>query len=67
MLVAVGGALAAIPAIATLMDGRPRMLRFAPMLPGGAWVIGLDPLSAWFLLPILAVGTAPKIRIMPTR
>jgi hydrogenase-4 component B len=37
------------------------MLRFAPMLPGGAWVIGLDPLSAWFLLPILAVGTAAAI------
>jgi len=27
-------------------------------LPGGPWVFGLDPLSAWFLLPILGVGAA---------
>jgi len=61
LLVAGGGVTAAVPAIATLMDGRPRMLRLSPMLSGGAWVFGLDLLSAWFLLPILAVGTAAAI------
>jgi hydrogenase-4 component B len=60
VLVAGGGVTAAVPAIATLLDGRPRMLRLSDMA-GGAWVVGLDRLSAWFLLPILAVGTAAAI------
>jgi hydrogenase-4 component B len=40
------------------MDGQARMLRLSPALTGGAWVFGLDLLSAWFLLPILIVGAA---------
>jgi hydrogenase-4 component B len=61
VLVAAGGAIAAVPAVSTLVDSRPRMVRLAPMLPGGPWVMGLDLLSAWFLLLILAVGTATAI------
>jgi hydrogenase-4 component B len=60
VLVAGGGVAAAVPAIATLLDGRPRMLRLSHMA-GGAWVFGLDRLSAWFLLPVLVVGTATAI------
>ena len=50
-----------MPAVATLMDGQSRMLRLAPVFPGGPWVVGLDPLSAWFLLPILIVGISAAI------
>ncbi len=62
LVLVVGGAVtAALPAIATLIDGHPRMLRLSPLLSGGTWVVGLDRLSAWFLLPILAVGAATVI------
>jgi formate hydrogenlyase subunit 3/multisubunit Na+/H+ antiporter MnhD subunit len=61
VLLSAGAVVASVPAIATLVDARPRMLPLAPMSPGGPWVIGLDPLSAWFLLPILVVGTAAAI------
>ena len=30
-------------------------------LPGGPWAFGLDPLSAWFLLPILGVGACAGV------
>ena len=60
-LVAGGAITAAVPAIATLVDGRSRMVRFAPIAPGGAWVFGLDRLSAWFLVTVLAAGTAIAI------
>jgi hydrogenase-4 component B len=56
-LVTGGGLMAAFPAIATLADGRSRMVRLPPIGPGGAWVFGLDRLSAWFLFTILAAGT----------
>jgi hydrogenase-4 component B len=61
VLVSAGGVTAGVPAVATLMDGQSRMLQLSPMFPGGPWVIGLDLLSAWFLLPILIVGTAAAI------
>jgi hydrogenase-4 component B len=61
VLVSVGALIAAVPAIATLVDGRPRMLRLPPTTPGGAWVIGLDRLSAWFLLVILLAGAAAAV------
>ena len=61
VLVLAGGVAAAVPAVATLMDGQSRMLRLAPVFPGGPWVVGLDPLSAWFLLPILIVGISAAI------
>ena len=61
ILVAAGGTAAAVPAIATLMDGRPRMVRISAVVSAGAWVLGLDRLSAWFLLTVLAAGTAAAI------
>ena len=60
-LVAGGGITAAWPAIATLVDGRVRMVRFSPIAPVGVWVFGLDRLSAWFLLTVLGVGVATAI------
>jgi hydrogenase-4 component B len=61
VLVTAGALTAALPAVATLMDGRPRMVRFGSLLAGGPWVIGFDRLSAWFLLPIVAVGAAAAV------
>jgi hydrogenase-4 component B len=58
VLVVLGCLLAAVPAIAILADHAPLMRTWEPSLPGGAWVVGLDPLSAWFLLLIAAVGAA---------
>jgi len=60
-LVTGGGVTAALPAIATLLDALSRMVRLAPVVPGGPWVFGLDRLSAWFLVTFLAVGTAIAI------
>src|SRR5581483_3966523 len=60
-LVGLGAAAAAWPALATLADGRTRMVRLAPIAPGGAWAFGLDRLSAWFLVAILAVGAAAAV------
>lgn len=61
LLVAAGCVVVAVPAVATLVDGRTRMVRLAPVTPGGAWVFGLDRLSAWFLVAILAVGAAAAV------
>ena len=61
VLVTAGALAAGAPAIATLVDGRTRMVRFGAMAPGGAWVIGVDALSAWFLVLILAVGAAAAV------
>ncbi len=61
VFVAGGAATAAASAVAVLMDGRARMVRVASGVPGGAWIFGLDRLSAWFLLTVLGVGTAAAI------
>jgi hydrogenase-4 component B len=51
-----GCALAAAAALRVL-GGRPGpSLTLQPALPGGAWVVGLDGLSAWFLLVIALAG-----------
>jgi hydrogenase-4 component B len=58
MLVVAGCLLAAVPAVSTLLGNAPPMHTWQPSLPGGPWVVGLDPLSAWFLLLIALVGAA---------
>jgi hydrogenase-4 component B len=51
-----GAAVGLSQAVAVLRGG-PELTTLLPgTLPGGAWAFGLDPLSAWFLLPILGVG-----------
>jgi hydrogenase-4 component B len=49
---------AAVPAIAVLSGAAPPELRFDTAVPGGAWVFGIDALSAAFLLAILGIGAA---------
>jgi hydrogenase-4 component B len=57
-LVIAGCALAAVPAISTLVGKAPPTRTWEASLPGGSWVVGLDALSAWFLLLIASVGAA---------
>jgi hydrogenase-4 component B len=61
VLVVLGCVVAAVPAIATLMGHASLPQRWELALPGGVWVVGLDPLSAWFLLLIASVGAATAV------
>ncbi len=53
-----GCALAGTGAALVLLGGRSSALRFPSTLPGGPWLAGLDPLSAWFILLTCLVGGA---------
>ena len=58
----VAGALVGMSApVAVLRGGEAPPLVLAGSLPGGPWAFGLDPLSAWFVLPILAVGACAGV------
>jgi formate hydrogenlyase subunit 3/multisubunit Na+/H+ antiporter MnhD subunit len=57
-LILAGAALASLPAFPLLLRGGSLSVRWPAALPGGDWVIGLDPLSAAFLLVVLAIGAA---------
>jgi formate hydrogenlyase subunit 3/multisubunit Na+/H+ antiporter MnhD subunit len=48
----------AVPALGVLLSGNSLQLRWAAGVPGGDWILGLDPLSALFLLTILVPGLA---------
>jgi formate hydrogenlyase subunit 3/multisubunit Na+/H+ antiporter MnhD subunit len=56
ILVVAGCILAAVPAVATLLGHAPSARAWQPSLPGGAWIVALDALSAWFLLLVAWVG-----------
>ncbi|MBI5210506.1 MAG: hydrogenase [Elusimicrobia bacterium] len=59
---AVAGALAGIPPAFLALAGRgPEPLTLAWGLPIGAFSVGLDPLSAFFLVPILALTAAAAV------
>jgi formate hydrogenlyase subunit 3/multisubunit Na+/H+ antiporter MnhD subunit len=53
-----GSLIAGVPAVRVLLGGDTTEVRWHAALPGGDWVLGLDPLSAVFLLTILGVGLA---------
>lgn len=55
---AIGCALAAVPALNVLRGVTVPALRFHSGIPGGAWVFGVDALSAVFLLVVAAIGAA---------
>jgi formate hydrogenlyase subunit 3/multisubunit Na+/H+ antiporter MnhD subunit len=57
-LVGAGCILVALPALRVLQGGQAAELRVQAGVPGGAWVFGIDPLSALFLVIIAAVGAA---------
>ena len=57
MVLVVGGCvLLGVAAVRTLLGAPPEAWTMQPTLPGGAWVLGLDALSAWFLLLLAVVG-----------
>ena len=58
LLVVAGAILASIPAAQVLLGHAPFLLRWRAGVPGGVTALGLDPLSAAFLLTILGPGVA---------
>lgn len=56
MLVAVAAIACGVPAAGVLVSGEPLALVLPWSVPGGALAIGLDPLSAFFLLPVAALS-----------
>lgn len=58
VLIGAGAIAAAVPAVRVLAGGVPLVVRLGTPEPGGPWELGLDALSAVFLLAILAVGAA---------
>lgn len=58
VLLIAGSAVAAVPAFGVLTGGAPLLARWPSALPGGDWVIGMDPLSAVFVLVMVLVGGA---------
>ena len=58
LLFGAGCVIGAVPALAVLGGGTVPDLRLAAAAPFGAWVFGLDALSAVFVLAILIVGAA---------
>jgi hydrogenase-4 component B len=60
-LVVAGSVLGLGNAIHVLLHGGVPVIRLASALPGGDWVFGVDPLSAIFLIAILAIGAASAV------
>ncbi|MEO8140810.1 MAG: proton-conducting transporter membrane subunit [Gemmatimonadota bacterium] len=61
VLLLAGAAIGLSVAVTVLRGGAPSSVTLPGSLPGGPWVFGLDPLSAWFILPVLGVGVAAGI------
>ncbi|MCI0434786.1 MAG: oxidoreductase [Gemmatimonadetes bacterium] len=57
-LFAAGGLLGVAGALVAMRTGSATEVRFNAPVPGGPWVLGLDGLSALFLVAILGVGAA---------
>jgi hydrogenase-4 component B len=60
-----GCAAAAAPALWALAGGTVADLRITAAVPGGDWVFGIDPLSAFFLVIVCAVGAASVLYGVP--
>ena len=56
LLVLSGSGVGLVPALRVLSGGPTVHVAFSGPIPGGAWVVGIDPLSAAFLLVVLGVG-----------
>jgi hydrogenase-4 component B len=61
VLVVAGCGTALVPAVRVLRGAAVAMIDIPTQVPGGAWVMGLDALSAWFLVLILGVGALAAI------
>ena len=56
-----GCACALVPVVRVLLGGAPRSLALPWSVPFGTFALGLDPLSAFFLLPILALSALAAV------
>jgi hydrogenase-4 component B len=54
--VALAAIACAVPSVGVLVSGEPLALLLPWSVPGGALAIGLDPLSAFFLVPVAALS-----------
>jgi hydrogenase-4 component B len=61
VLVAAGCMAGSLPAFAVLAGGAPRRASVPVHVPGGPWLLGIDALSAWFLLVVFGVGAAAAL------
>jgi hydrogenase-4 component B len=59
--VVAGAAVGLVPALRVLLGGRPEAWRVAWDVPLGAFAVGLDPLSALFLVPVLVLSAVAAI------
>ncbi len=57
----VGAGLELVPAARALLGGEPWTVAVPWPWLGGAFAIGLDPLSAFFLVPVLVLGAAAAV------
>ena len=61
VLVAAGCIAGSVPAFRVLAGGPPRQATMPVHVPGGPWVLGIDLLSAWFLIIVFGVGAAAAL------
>jgi formate hydrogenlyase subunit 3/multisubunit Na+/H+ antiporter MnhD subunit len=61
ILVVAGSAVGIATAVEVLRDGTTISTTIPSALPGGDWVLGVDPLSAVFLIAILGVGALAAV------
>jgi formate hydrogenlyase subunit 3/multisubunit Na+/H+ antiporter MnhD subunit len=61
ILVLAGSAMGIAAAAGVLLDGATVSTTIASVLPGGDWVVGIDPLSAVFLVAIFVVGAMSAV------
>jgi hydrogenase-4 component B len=61
LLSATGAGLVLVPALRVLGGAAVPAVRLATGIPGGPWVFGVDPLSAWFLTLIVLAGFAALV------
>jgi formate hydrogenlyase subunit 3/multisubunit Na+/H+ antiporter MnhD subunit len=56
-----GSAVAAVPAVGVVARGDSLLLRVPWSMPLGSFTVGLDPISAFFILPVLALSSLAGI------
>ena len=61
VLVSAGCIASSVPAFGVLAGAPPRQVLIPAHVPGGPWVLGIDVLSAWFLLIVFSVGAAAAL------
>lgn len=59
--VVVGSLIGLVPAIRVLLSGSTESLYYAWNVPYGSFAVGIDPLSAFFLLPVLGISALAAV------